>query len=328
MRSVPVIVLVMIALLGCAAKEPEIPPVPPPPEDLSVWTLPELVQPPSMPEIPTHQGDDKPTAAEKVYDFVRGWMYAIPVAIGAPVDIIFGHNEQIRNIIGGDRTPVEANQTKPCETAEGADGNGETLRHHLFLTVSAPQLTMGLIVTTTQRTYILTCKSVGKSPVRVVRWRYPAEPVAAKPAKESGLLPDPTQPKHWHTGYTLTSARTTAPDWLPRYVVDEGRKMYIVFPEITLFATAPMVRKIGPNGAALVNARTFLNVLIVDELAGRLELRVGIGGTEEVVTITRGALRTIACPGDEACPVWPHAAQVLAHRAPPVQPPRPEGAQP
>ena len=73
MRSVPVIVLVMIALLGCAAKEPEIPPVPPPPEDLSVWTLPELVQPPSMPEIPTHQGDDKPTAAEKVYDFVRGW---------------------------------------------------------------------------------------------------------------------------------------------------------------------------------------------------------------------------------------------------------------
>ena len=46
------------------------------------------------------------------------------------------------------------------------------------------------------------------------------------------------------------------------------------------------------------------------------ELRVGLGEHAETVTITRGALRTILCPGDEACPMWPLAATTLARRHP------------
>ena len=83
---------------------------------------------------------------------------------------------------------------------------------------------------------------------------------------------------------------------------------------MTLFATVPVVRLLGPNGPQLVNARQFLNVVILDQLVGRAELRVGIGDQAETVTITRGALRTIACPGHEACPVWPAAAQPRAGR--------------
>jgi hypothetical protein len=81
-----------------------------------------------------------------------------------------------------------------------------------------------------------------------------------------------------------------------------------------LFGTVPLVRMIGPNGPQLINARQYRNVTIVDQLAPRLELRVGVGVNAETVTITRGALRTIDCPGDEACPVWPAAAPHLAHR--------------
>ena len=78
----------------------------------------------------------------------------------------------------------------------------------------------------------------------------------------------------------------------------------------------PVVRLIGPNGPQLVNARQYLNVVILDQLLARAELRVGLGEHAETVTIARGTLRTISCPGDEACPVWPHAAQALARRQP------------
>jgi hypothetical protein len=85
---------------------------------------------------------------------------------------------------------------------------------------------------------------------------------------------------------------------------------------VTLFDTVPMLRLLGPNGPQLVNARQFLNVVIVDHLIARAELRVGLGEHAETVTITRGTLRTIACPGEEACPVWPQAAATLARRQP------------
>jgi len=53
---------------------------------------------------------------------------------------------------------------------------------------------------------------------------------------------------------------------MPRAVVDDGKKLYILYPEVTLFGTVPLVRLLGPNGPQLVNARQYLNVVIVDQL--------------------------------------------------------------
>jgi type IV secretion system protein TrbG len=319
-------VLLGALLLGCAHEEPIPPPVPPPPEDLSTWSVPELVQPPA-PETPAPAvaPPEKPTPAEQVLDFAAGRTFTLTVPVGAPLDIILQRGEQVRNIIGGDRAPVEPNQTTRWEIKEGADGMGESLRQHLFLTATTPGLTMGLIVTTTARTYYLTCKSVGKSPIRTVRWRYPVDTATVKPVKEPGLLPNPAQLTHYHVGYELVG---TKPSWQPRQVVDDGKKTYIIYPEVTLFETVPMLRLIGPNGPQLVNSRQFLNVVIVDQLVARAELRVGLGEQAETVTITRGALRTIACPGDEACPVWPQAAQALARKGYPEALPPPQAQAP
>ena len=137
----------------------------------------------------------------------------------------------MRNIVGGDRAPAEANQTARWEVKEGADGQGDTLRHHVFLTAAAPNLTMGLSVTATRHTYYLTCTSAKTSPIRVVRWQYPQD-TAAKPlrAKEPGLLPDPAQPMHYHVGYAL-AASTPPPSWHLRQVVDDGKKTYIIYLE-------------------------------------------------------------------------------------------------
>jgi P-type conjugative transfer protein TrbG len=304
--------------VGCAHEDTP-PPVPPAPEDLSTWAVPALVQPPPSPPVEPPAPvikKEKPTPAEHVYDFTPGATFALTVPVGVPLDLVLERGEQVRNIVGGDRGPAEANQTPRWEVKEGADGQGDTLRPHLFLTASAPRLTTGLVVTTTKRTYYLTCTSVPTSPLRVVRWQYaPDTTEKSLKATEPGLLPDPAQPMQYHVGYELTASQPP-PHWLPRQVVDDGKKTYILYPEITLFETVPMLRLIGPNGPQLVNARQHLNVVIVDQLVPRAELRVGLGEHAETVTITRGALRTIACPGDPACPVWPAAAAGLARRQP------------
>jgi type IV secretory pathway VirB9-like protein len=337
--------LLLFLAWGCAKEDP-LPPVPPPPEDLSHWTVPELVQPPADPPAPLVPVEDKPTPAERVYAFVPGTTFAVTVGTDAPLDILLARGEQVRNIVGVDRASgpggdgppsAETNQVRRWEVKEGADGLGDTLRSHLFLTASAPGLTTGMIITTTHRIYYLRCKSVKTSPTRAIRWTY-APDTTEKPlvAKAPGLLPNPLVPARYHVGYEITSTGAHPPAWLPRQIVDDGKKVYIVYPEVTLFDTVPLVRLIGPNGPQLVNARQFLNVVIVDQLVGRAELRVGLGETAETVTITRGTLRTIACPSDEACPVWPHAAQLLAQKGgldrqppqtpaplPPVPPPAP-----
>jgi len=348
MHWVVMLLLSLVWLVGCAPHEAA-PLPPPPPEDLSTWTVPEVVQPPA-PALPAEE--DKPTAAEKVYAFTPGTPYTVQVPMGWPLDIVLERGEQVHNIVGGDRAPepgtpapghpaseapterlqaviAQATATPPppapegspgarrWEVREGVSGTGETRQAHLFVAASAPGLTTGLVVTTTRRTYYLTCQSVKTSPIRVLRWHYPPRPTdARRDASLPRLWPDPAHPARYHVGY-LVEPHGRVPDWSPRVVVDDGKKLYIVYPAVTLFGTVPVVRKVGPNGPQLVNARQFLNVVILDELVAQAELRVGIGVQAEQVTITRGALRTIDCPGDDACPVWPAATETRARRAAP-----------
>jgi type IV secretion system protein VirB9 len=313
--------LLVVGLLGgCPSPEPPPPPVPPPAEDLSTWTVPVLVQPErSVPRPQAVRPATLPVgAAEKVLAYKPGVVVEVSVAPGAPLDIVFEEGEQVRQIVDGDRAPAAEGQHRRWEVKEGADGAGPTLRPHVFVTTTEPGLVNGLTITTTRRTYLVTCKSVAHTPVRVLRWLYAPDsrpPTPEAPTDAPGLLPHPEQPMRYHIGYRL-EAQGRMPDWTPRGLFDDGKKMYIVYPEVTLFGTVPLVRKVGPNGPQLINARQYLSVVILDELAGRLELRVGLGETAEVVTISRGNLRTIDCPSHPECPQWPAAAAVLAGGTP------------
>src|SRR5215831_7118272 len=262
-------------LLGCAKEEPP-PPVTPPPEDLSTWAVPELVQAPQEePPAPRDPPAEKPTAAEKVYAYIPGATFAVQVSTSAPLDLVLDREEQVRNIVEGDRAPSEPtpplaqgevratvpseapSQGRRWEVREGASGLGETLRPHIFIAASEAGLSTGVIVTTTKRTYLLDLKSVRTSPIRVVRWTYPHEAGSkereARSAKhESGLLPDPQEPRQYHVGYSLEGGK---PDWRPRQILDDGKKTYILYSEVALFETVPMLRLIGANGPALVNAK-------------------------------------------------------------------------
>src|SRR5262249_50277871 len=154
-----------------------------------------------------------------------GTPYTVQVPVGWPLDIVLEPGEKVHNIVGGDRAPeasapapvrpASGDQTARVQTViaqaaaapppapepragsrrwevkEGLDGAGETVRSHIFVAASAPGLTTGLIVTTTRRTYYLTCQSVKTSPIRVLRWHYPRSVPAPSQALEvPGLFPD------------------------------------------------------------------------------------------------------------------------------------------
>lgn len=315
MHRWPLLAVALSALLlGCTQEGPPLPPVPPAPEDLSFWSLPELVQPAHIPAPDPTLPKDRPTPAEKVYDFVSGSTYHAPVLVAFPLDVVLEQGEELRNYVGGDPEPLaEGQQANRWEIKPGTSGKDTTARTHLFIRATEAGLKMGLVVTTSKRIYYLTCESVKTSPIRALRWRYAPDPSLPQAPKESGLLPDPQDLKRWHVGYTVAGSRPHI-EFLPRYVVDEGKKVYIVFPEISLFQRVPVIRLIGPNGPMLTNSRQFLNVVIVDELFARAELRFGVGEQADIVTITRANLHTIDCPSDPECPVWPAAAQALARK--------------
>jgi len=314
-RWSPLTIVGILLLIGCTQEAPPPAPVPPAPEDVSVWSTPELVQPPRPVADVLPRVEPKPTPAEKVYDFAPGGTYQAPVLVAFPLDVILERGEELRNYSGGDPEPLaDGQQANRWEVKLGTSGKDATAVQHVFLRATEAGLKMGLVMTTTKRTYYLTCESVKTFPIRALRWHYVADPGVLPPPQEPGLLPDPQEPRHYHVGYDLVASKP-APRWQPRQVVDDGKKTYILFPEVTLFETVPMLRLIGPNGPQLVNSRQYLNVVIVDQLVPRGELRVGIGEHAETVTIARGQLQTIACPGDPRCPVWPAAAQGLARKA-------------
>ena len=43
----------------------------------------------------------------------------------------------------------------------------------------------------------------------------------------------------YHVGYEMTTPRQPAPAWTPRQIVDDGKKLYLLYPEVTLFTHRP-----------------------------------------------------------------------------------------
>jgi type IV secretion system protein VirB9 len=246
------------------------------------------------------------SSKEKVYAFTVGESYRVDVPVGAPMDVILQPGEEIRDLADGDRAPMDTQDQKPhWEFKQSYSGAGITGRPHVLITVPKAGLTNGLTLTTTKRTYYLDLKSVAKTAARSVRWTYSDAP--AKVAKvPPRLWPDPAQPQRYHAGYEI-AASDPRPVWTVRQVIDDGQKTYLIFPPTVTTVDAPLIRLVGSNGPEMTNARQAGNVVILDRLFNRAELRLGTGKTAQVVTVQRQAPRTISCPGDADCPVWPDA---------------------
>jgi len=291
--------------VSCATTHPTVD-APPLAEDLG-WSAPVAVKPPA-PDVPSAPAEPETarSSREKVYAFMPGECYRVDVPVGTVVALAFKPGEEIRDWADGDRSPVESQDQKPLwEFKQSYAGAGVTGRPAMLITVPKVGLKNGLTVTTTGWTYCVDLQSVSKSAIRSVRWTYPNDtPKGAKAPPR--LWPDPAQPQRYHAGYEIT-ATEPKPVWTPRQAVDDGSKTYIVFPPTVTSVDAPLIRLIGNSGPEMVNSRQAGNIVILDRLFNRAELRLGASKGAEVVTIQRLTPRTITCPGSDECPVWPDA---------------------
>lgn len=301
--------LVILLVAGCTPKAPPPVHVPPMPDDLSTWAAPERVELPPPAPVPTPPPVRAAAPNEVLYDYEPSKEYVVEVPLGWPADVVLEPGEVVHNIVGGDRQPLQEGETPRWEVKEGVSESQYTPVQHVFLTASHVGQKMGVIVTTSRRTYYLTVRSVKTTPIRAVRWTYPAPPVAPVVEKPPSVLPDTEKPQRYHIGYAI-EAPDPAPDWTPLQVLDDGRKTYLLFSPVVLYQEAPFLRLIGPQGPQLTNSRQYQTVYIIDQLISRAELRLGAGEHAQVVTITRGPLQTITCPGHEQCPQWPTAPRV------------------
>lgn len=308
-----------IALMGCGKKDVVLPDAQPVPADLALFQAPALYVPPAIEPVVLPPPQKPPVANERRYEWEDGKADAVPVGIGYPTMVRFQAGEIITSVMDGDReylseTEAQAapqqQEQKNCyygarwQWCKGVSESHYTPVEHLVFTATHVGHKQGVVVFSDRRSYYLELQAVRATKTRLVSWEYPPPPPRPKKPKAPGLFPDLAERRQYHVGYEYT-----VPDPVPYFTpvkVWSDSKIYLQFSPTVLHQRMPLLRGLDHTGKPfLVNARQAGNWVVVDELAPRLELRVGADEQAQVVIITRGALQTINCPGDVDCPVWP-----------------------
>ncbi len=111
--------------------------------------------------------------------------------------------------------------------------------------------------------------------------------IAAKTAVEQGTAHDRFRIAARRSEVPLRDLRGDNPPWKPVRVFDDGKKVYIQFPDHIDRGEAPPLFVVGQDGQSeLVNYRMRGNFYVVDRLFSTAELRLG-QDPQQVVRITR-----------------------------------------
>ncbi|MCP3394956.1 P-type conjugative transfer protein TrbG [Bradyrhizobium sp. CCGB12] len=295
------------ALGGCATSIPpqtsydaEVPPLPATPLALDDRTRPLHVPPLWKPALGGKSGgkeDSEPVSrveiansaarveprkrgyfnAAQIYAYSPGALYQIYAAPGQITDIALEEGEQLTG-----SGPIAAGDTVRWVVGDTESGSGDTRRVHILVKPTRASIETNLVVNTDRRTYLIELRSRERPYMPSVSWYYPetvrerARAVALRP-----VLPDPAQ------RISRYAIEGDSPPWRPLAVYDDGRKVYVEFPQGIVQGEMPPLFVIGPDGKTeLVNYRAYGNVLIVDRLFAAAELRLG-GEHQQKVRIVR-----------------------------------------
>jgi type IV secretion system protein VirB9 len=196
---------------------------------------------------------------------------------------------------------VAAGDTARWVIGQSESGAGTARRSHVLVKpVSAP-LDTNLVIATDRRVYHLELRAADARYAAAVSWRYPqGELIALKtstdapagsapaPAALAGAPPAPPEPDlaRLNFGYKLEGE---AP-WRPLRVFDDGRRTVIDFPANGAELPPLFLLNDRRGTAELVNYRVVGKRVVLDRLIDAAELRLGAGGHQSVVRITREAL--------------------------------------
>ena len=220
--------------------------------------------------------------AIQVYPYSEGALYRLYAAPQEVSDIALQPGETLIAISAGD--------TVRWVVGDTASGTGATKQVHILAKPFAAGLRTNLVITTDRRSYHLQLESTDHTYMAALSWTYPNdELIALKGASEAARAAAPID-----TGLSLDALnfqyRISGDDtpWKPLRAFDDGRKVYIEFPNSLAQGEAPPLFVLGAKGTSdLVNYRVRGNYYIVDQLFAVAELRLG-QDDQKIVRITRG----------------------------------------
>ncbi|WP_316206129.1 P-type conjugative transfer protein TrbG [Bradyrhizobium sp. SZCCHNR3058] len=215
--------------------------------------------------------------AAQIYGYSPGALYQVYAAPGQITDIALEEGEQLTG-----SGPIAAGDTVRWVVGDTESGSGDTRRVHILVKPTRASIETNLVVNTDRRTYLIELRSRERPYMPSVAWYYP-ETVRerSRGATLKPVLPEPDQRVFRY------AIEGDSPPWRPLTAYDDGRKVYVEFPQGIVQGEMPPLFVIGSDGKTqLVNYRAYGNVLIVDRLFAAAELRLG-GEHQQKVRIVR-----------------------------------------
>lgn len=214
--------------------------------------------------------------AIQIYPWSKGALYQVYTAPGQVTDIALEPGE----ILAGNG-PVAAGDTARWIIGETESGSGTERRVHILVKPTRTEISTNLVITTDRRTYMIELRS-GESPyMPAVSWAYPQTPQQHANVPDRPIIPDLAARNY---RYALSG---DTPPWRPISVFDDGRRVYVEFPQGIVQGEMPPIFVLGAGGdLEIANSRVYRNILIVDRLFGAAELRLG-GAEQQAVRIAR-----------------------------------------
>ncbi|WP_145200074.1 P-type conjugative transfer protein TrbG [Sphingobium sp. B2] len=223
------------------------------------------------------------------YAYADGALYQVYTAPGQVTDIVLQEGEEL---VGPG--PVASGDTVRWIIGDTVSGQGASRRVHILVKPVRPDISTNLIINTDRRTYHVELRATPSTYMASVSWTYPQDAlIALRTANAERARTAPLSSgldmRSLDFRYRLSGDK---PDWRPLRVFDDGRQVFIEFPETVTRGDMPPLFVIGEKGTAeLVNYRVAGRYMIVDRLFEKAELRLASGNRQRHVRIERDAPR-------------------------------------
>jgi type IV secretion system protein TrbG len=223
------------------------------------------------------------------YPYADGALYQVYASPGQVTDIALQEGEQL---VGAG--PVAAGDTVRWIIGDTTSGSGASVRVHILVKPMRADLVTNLVINTDRRTYHLELRGNPSTYMASVSWIYPQDQlIALRGANSAALSGTPVA-----TGIDVAALNFNyridgdKPAWRPLRVFDDGRQVFIEFPETIAQGEMPPLFVIGAGGEGeLVNYRVSGHHLIVDRLFAAAELRLGDKHSVQKVRIVRAGAK-------------------------------------
>ena len=208
--------------------------------------------------------------AIQVYPYTKGALYRLYAAPEQVTDIALQPGEQLISAAAGD--------TVRWVVGDTTSGEGETSQVHILVKPIETDLKTNLVITTDRRTYHLELESLYDTYMAAVSWNYPHDQLLSlQGINAQHRLTSPIarglQLNDLSFAYAISGDK---PKWRPIRAFDDGRKVYIQFPQDFATTDAPPLFVMGAGkDPELVNYRVRGRYYIVDRLFDKAELRLG-----------------------------------------------------